>query len=168
MKRIFPIGLIGLGILLTFGAVSSLYFDNLVNQPTRVLLPEQVAGLQMSDHKTDAQAAAELKNLHNQQFPLTSGAIGIYGGRQITLWAAGAPLNFMASRMVEAMREKIAQGNSPFTPIEQFTQGKRTIYFLEGMGQKHYYFQSKNLVIWLAVDPAFADEALEQILEAYP
>ena len=87
--------------------------------------------------------------------------------RRVNCWAAGAPLNFMASRMVEAMQEKIAQGNSPFTPIEQFTQGKRTIYFLEGIGQKHYYFQSKNLVIWLAVDPNLADEALQQILEVY-
>jgi hypothetical protein len=36
------------------------------------------------------------------------------------------------------------------------------------MGQKHYYFRSKNMVIWLAVDPSIAAEALEQILEVYP
>lgn len=41
------------------------------------------------------------------------------------------------------------------------------MYALEGMGQKHYYFQAENLVIWLAVDPAFGDEALQQILEVY-
>jgi len=60
------------------------------------------------------------------------------------------------------------QGGSPFTPVEQFNQGARTIYVLEGMGQMHFYFQSKNLVIWLAADPAVADAAIKQILEAYP
>ena len=150
------------------GPTGWLYFDNLVNHPAAVHLPDQIAGLQMTDYTTGAQAAAQFEDLHNKQFPLTSGAIGIYGDREITLWAAGAPLDFMASRMVEAMREKITEGNSPFTPIEQFDQGKRTIYVLEGMGQKHFYFQSKNLVIWLATDPVLAEAAIQQILEAYP
>ncbi len=65
------------------------------------------------------------------------------------------------------MREKIAQGNSPFTSINEIYDRNRKVYTLEGMGQKHYYFQSENLVIWLAVDPAFADDALQQILEVY-
>jgi hypothetical protein len=30
------------------------------------------------------------------------------------------------------------------------------------MGQRHYYFQSQNLVIWLAANPAFADKKLSQ------
>ena len=41
-------------------------------------------------------------------------------------------------------------------------------YALDGMGQKHFYFQSKNLIIWLAAEPSIADEALKQILEDYP
>ena len=103
MKRIFPIGIIGLGILLIFGTLSWLYFDNLVNHPVAVPLPDQIAGLQMTDYTTGAQAAAQFENLHNKRIPLTSGAIGIYGDSEITLWAAGAPLNFMAARMVNAM-----------------------------------------------------------------
>jgi len=168
MKRIFPIGLIALGILSIFGAMGWWYFDSLVNDPTVVPLPEQVAGLSLTNSRTGAQAAGDFVTLHDKQFPITSGAIGIYGDHQITLWAAGAPLNFMASGMVEAMQEKIAKGGSPFTLVEQFNRGTRTIYVLEGMGQRHYYFQSKNLVIWLAADPAIADIAIQQILEAYP
>ena len=65
------------------------------------------------------------------------------------------------------MRQKIAEGNSPFTPVDEFDSRHRKIYVLEGMGQRHYYFQSQNLVIWLAANPAFADKALQQILEVY-
>lgn len=154
--------------MLIVGPAGWLYFNNLLNHPAAVPLPDWVANLQMTDYITGSDAAVQFVNLHNKQFPLTSGAIGIYGDHEITLWVAGTPLNIMAARMVGGMQEKIEQGNSPFTPIDQFTDGNRTIYELEGMGQRHYYFQSQNLVIWLAADPSIADEALKQTLEAYP
>ena len=168
MKRFISIGLIAAGILLIAGVVAWSYFWNLTTQPGEVSLPDSIAGLQMTNYMTGDQAVAEFEDLHGKQFPVTSGSIGIYGNHQLTLWAAGASSSSMASDMVAAMEEKIAQGNSPFTPLEQLNQGDRTIYVLEGMGQKHYYFQSKNLVIWLAVSPALADQALKQTLEVYP
>ena len=131
-------------------------------------MPESIAGLQMTNITTGDQAVAEFENLHGRQFPVTSGSIGIYGNNEITLWAAGVSSEAIAIGMTNAMQEKIEKGNSPFTPLEQFDQGNRTIYVLEGMGQKHYYFQSKNLVIWLAVSPALADQAIQQTLEVYP
>ncbi len=170
MKRIASITLIGIGFVLYFAAAGWIYFNNLTTHPTAISLPNQIAGLQIADYKTGALAAANFTNLHGKQFPIASSAIGVYGDDQITVWAAGAPFDFMASRMVKAMREGIAEGNSPFTPIEQLqlNEGKRTIYVLDGMGQKHFYFQSKNLIIWLAADPSIANEALKQILEDYP
>ena len=168
MRRILPVLLIGLGVLLVLGPVGWLYFDGLVSHPAVVPLPDEIAGLQITDHKTGAQAAAEFEKLHGKQFSLTSGAIGVYGRSQITVWAAGTPLNFMASEMVDAMKDKIAKGNSPFTPMTELRHNNRIIYALEGMGQRHYYFQSKNLVIWLAADPSVADDALQQTLEAFP
>jgi hypothetical protein len=117
---------------------------------------------------TGPQAEADFSNLHGKQFPLTSGAVGIYGNRQATLWVAGAPLNLMAARMVIAMRDKIAEGNSPFTPNGEYQDNQRTIYILEGLGQKHFYFQSQNLVIWLAADADIADAALQKLEETYP
>jgi hypothetical protein len=74
----------------------------------------------------------------------------------------------MAAQMVDAMHDKIAQGRSPFTPTSQISDNGRTIYALEGMGQKHYYFQSRNLVIWLAVEADIADTAIQQLQEFYP
>ena len=168
MRRILPVLLIGLGALLVLGPVGWLYFDSLVSHPAVVPLPEEIAGLQITEHDTGAQAAAEFKKLHGKKFPLTSGAMGIYGNHQITVWAAGTPLSFMASQMIDAMKDKIAAGNSPFIPMTEINDQDRIVYVLEGMGQRHYYFQSKNLVIWLAADPSLADDALQQTLEAFP
>ncbi len=168
MRRIVPIFLVGIGLALFFGAAGWVYFNNLVAHPAAVTLPERVAGLAMTEYKTGAQAAADFTNLHGRQFPIASGAIGIYGEDQITLWAAGAPVDFIATRMLDAMQEKIAEGNSPFTPLPELNDSSRTVYVLEGMGQKHFYFQSQNLIIWLAADPTIADQAIQQILEVYP
>ena len=168
MKRIFPIGLILLGALLSVGAFSWLYLGNAVMNRTAITLPDQLAGLPRTDYRTDSQAMAEFENLHGKQFPLTSGAIGIFGNQQITVWAAGTSSNSMATEMVDAMRDKIAEGNSPFIPMTEIDDQNRMVYALEGMGQRHYYFQSGNLVIWLAADPSVADDALQQVLEAFP
>ena len=168
MKRSFPIGLIVLGALLSIGAFSWLYFGNAVDRATPVTLPDKLAGLQIADSRFGSEAMSEFENLHGKQFPLTAGAIGIYGNQQITVWAAETASNSMAAQMVNSMQAKIAEGNSPFTPVTSFTDNDRVVYALEGMGQKHYYFQSDNLVIWLAADPSVANDALQQTLEVYP
>jgi len=168
MKRSFPIGLIVLGALLSLAALSWLYFGNAAGNPAVIHLPDQLAGLQRLDYKTGAQTMAEFESLHGKQFPLTSGAIGIYGDQQVTVWAAGTSSDSNALQLVEAMRESIAEGNSPFMPLTQTNNDNRSVYVLEGMGQKHFYFQSKNLVVWVAVDPALADTVIQEILEAYP
>jgi len=168
MKRNASIILIGIGLLLFFATVLWIYFNNLITHPTAAFLPNQVAGLSLGTKMTGIEAIQEFDMLHKNQFPLTSSAIGIYGDQKATLWVGGAPFSFMAADMVNAMRDKISTGRSPFNPMDEFKNGERTIYVLEGMGQKHYYFQSKNLVIWLAVSPALANQALQQTLEIYP
>jgi hypothetical protein len=167
MKRIFPLGLITLGILLSLGAVSQLYLNNRVSSSATLDLPNQLAGLRMTNSKRGAQAISEFTDLHGKEFPVTFGAVGVYGNREITLWVAGTASDSIASELTNAMQGRIAEGNSPFTPVDEFNQRNRIVYVLEGMGQKHYYFQSENLVIWLAADPAYADKALQQILEVY-
>jgi hypothetical protein len=36
------------------------------------------------------------------------------------------------------------------------------------MGQRHFYFQSGSLVVWLAADDTLAEPALEQVAAFYP
>jgi hypothetical protein len=167
MKRIFAIGLIGVGFLLTTGAAAWAYVNSRVNQSTDVFLPDSIAGLPITNYTTGAEAVAEFADLHGKQFPVTFGAVGVYGNREITLWVARTASASIALELTNAMQERIADGNSPFTPIDEIKNRSGTIYALEGMGQMHYYFQSQNLVIWLAADPAVADEALQQILEVF-
>jgi hypothetical protein len=95
--------------------------------------------------------------------------VGHYGSQgQATLWVSGVPLSMIASRVLQAMRDRIADGNSPFVQVDERVDGKRSIYVLDGMGQRHFYYQSNNWIIWLAADPDLAEQALNQLLEVYP
>lgn len=156
------------GTVIVRGVSTRLAFNQAINNPAPVALPDWLASLPLTEKMTGKETASDFALLHDKQFPLTSGAVGIYGDRQATLWVAGTPLDIMAARMVIAMRDKIAKGGSLFAPLSELQDKQRTIYVLEGMGQKHFYFQSKNLVIWLAVDTSIAELALQQILEEYP
>ena len=70
--------------------------------------------------------------------------------------------------MIIYMRDEIATGSSPFTPEGERFINDRTIYTFDGMGQKHFYFQSGRLIIWLAADENIAEQALYEILEYFP
>lgn len=63
---------------------------------------------------------------------------------------------------------EIAAEKTPFTPVGERKDGNRTIYELNGMGQKHYYFQSGKLLVWLAADVEIAQEAIRETLKFYP
>jgi len=169
MRRAFPLALAVLGSLLIVGSVGSGLLGNAVVNPAALSLPDQIARLKRAQYITGRAAAVEFSNMHGEQFPVTSGAVAIYGtDKQITIWVAGTPVDFLAPQLVDAMHRRIAEGRSPFTEVDTFHDRGRTVYVLTGMGQKHYYFRSKNLVIWLASEPAVANEAIGQILEEYP
>jgi hypothetical protein len=169
MRRAFPIILALLGILLVAGSAGSVLLGSAVDNPAGLPLPDRIARLDRTSYVTGREAAAEFQNLHGEQFPVISGAVGMYGpNHQITIWVAGTPVNFMAAQLVDAMHRKISEGRSPFTETDAFEDRGRTVYVLTGMGQQHYYFRSGNRIIWLASEPAIATEAIRGMLEEYP
>jgi len=169
MKRFTALSLILLGIVLASSGVGYALISQAVDNPGTAPLPGQIAGLALAGRSTGWRAVDELTRLHGKGFPLSSGAAGMYGDQhQVKLWVAGAPIRPLASRMLIAMKDKIAEGNSPFTPTGERPDGGRVIYELGGMGQKHFYFQSGDLLIWLAADQEIAEQAVSQVLEFYP
>lgn len=168
MKRVFPLALVTLGILLSLAGFGQLYRDNRGAALETGDLPIQMAGLDLTNSVSGEPAIAEFTSMHGKEFPVTSGSIGYYGDGRITLWLAGTSKQSIAAEMVGNMQARIAEGNSPFTPVKEIQDNNRIVYVLDGMGQKHFYFQSENLVIWLASDRSIADKAIQQILEVYP
>ena len=133
------------------------------------LLPEQIAGYQLSKQITGSEAVDEFAQLHGKHLAVTSGAKGIYGEwNAVTLWVATADTTERANTLLVDMELKISEGRSPFTFKDPVQDGNRTIYRLDGMGQSHYFFQSGKNLVWLSANPNIADQSLKQVLEFYP
>jgi hypothetical protein len=167
-RRPSAIFIIIVGTILVFGSAAYGAFNSASAQPTTVTLPKSLAGLPLVTATYGPEAVTEINRLHGKTFPLTAGAMGHYGNDMVTLWVSKFASRAVAQQIIDAMRSKIAEGRSPFEPTGPQQVGSHLIYELDGLGQKHFYFQSNDLVIWLAVDPAMASRALTQTLEVYP
>ena len=168
-KRLLAGGMIAVGVILI---ISALFFGSakeFIANSNTANLPDSLADIPLTTVIYGPEAVQEITRLHGKEFPLISGAMGVYGSsNQATLWVAGFDNISTAAQILRAMQEKIASANTPFTPTGEEQTGGRTVYLLDGMGQKHIYFQSSSLVVWLAADPKISEQAIEQILMFFP
>ena len=160
--------LIGIGFfLVVFGLGYAFFIQNELH-PELPNLPRDVAGLAIDRTISGSDALAELAWMHGQDFQLEDAFVGIYGDEgKITIYVAGVDSNSIAEGLVHDMRDKIAAVDSPFEPFAERVVEQRTLFELDGLGQKHFYFGSGKLIIWLAVDAEMAEDALEQVLRFY-
>lgn len=163
-QRRTAIVIISLGVLVQLGSLAYLLTSTRTDTLT---LPQTLADLPLANATYGPEAVTEINRLHGKDFPLTAGALGHYGNDRATLWVSQFVSRAVAEQIVDAMRDKIAEGRSPFEPVGSRQAGSRLIYELSGLGQQHFYFQANDLVIWLAVDQSLADQALSQTLEVY-
>lgn len=164
-----PILLILLGgaLLLTMVVFSIFGFPQ-PNQISDLALPPQLGGYSLSKQITGSSAVSEFTELHGKNLVVEDGVKGIYGKwSAATVWVAEAETENAARQLLTDMEAKIAEGRSPFTPHASMVVNDRTIYVLDGMGQSHFYFLSGNALIWLAANPAIADQALQDALNFY-
>jgi hypothetical protein len=161
--------LISVGTLVLIASLGYGFFHYNLTNPGNAPLPDSLVDLPIKTHAFGRQAVGEINQLHGLEFPLLSGAVGHYGDQgQTTLWISGAPNPSMADKLTAKMVERIAEGDSPFRPTNERQDENRTIYALDGHGQKHFYFRSGKLVVWLAADVEIADQALAETLIFYP
>lgn len=168
MRRL-PLFLALLGLLLVGSGLAYGALEQTVASPGSAPLPRSVAGLGLVEELAGPEAAGNIARLHRQAFPLSGAAVGTYddGTQSATLWVSESPLSLLAWQMERAMERAIATTRTPFVPEESRQVDGRLVHVLTGMGQRHTYFRSGDLVVWLAIDQPLAEAALTEILTFY-
>jgi len=167
--RLIALGFIITGTLICIISIGYIMLNPEAKNTNSAALPDQATGLRLTSISSGKQALREITQLHGKEFPLVSGAVGRYGdNNQVIVWVADAADKAAAEEILQAMRERIAAGNSPFTPSGELQNGGRPIFTLDGLGQVHFYFQSGKQIVWTAVDASLYEKALKQILDYYP
>jgi hypothetical protein len=167
-NRLIPTVLIVIGSLIIFSAVGILLYPKIATNPRERLLPQTLGGMPLTQAIYGPEAVAGVIQLHGVDFPLEDAAIGQYGHQgEITLWISVEPDAATATELNDLMTEKINLGRSPFTnPVIQQIRGT-PVYILEGLGQQHYYWQTEELIVWIAADFDIAMRVLGECLEYY-
>jgi hypothetical protein len=167
--RLFAFGLITAGFLVVVLGIVVYFSSGTGKNPDTPLIPHELVALPLARLNTGQEALFEINQLHGRTFPLTAGAVGRYGMEdEATIWVAETADEAAAKEILLAMRDRISEGNSPFTPTSELQTGNRNIYMLDGLGQKHFYFQSRNLIVWAAADTPLYERVVAQVLSFYP
>jgi hypothetical protein len=135
-----------------------------------VLLPQSIGVLRLEKLQAGEEARREIDRLHGKQIAFQRGYIGFYvaenGSAQ--LWLSEHSSNNEAAEAVEKMASSMTQGEQQnFWHFRQMVVEERKVYFAVGMGQVHYFFQKGAKVIWLAVDPPLAKEAIRDAVRKF-
>ena len=168
LRRWLPLSAAAVGlVLLITGSVLALL--DATPRPQAAGLPPRLAGLVLASWSDGPEAVAELGRMHVSDLALQSAAIGRYGDAgQIVLWISKMTDSAAAANMTEAMRTRINAVDSPFTQVALRPRQAGPITELEGTGQRHYFYASASIVIWLGAEPALAEQALINLQEMYP
>lgn len=167
--RLFAFGVIAAGILILILGIVVYIISGADQNADTQLIPLKLADLPLSHLIIGQEALFEINQLHGKPFPLIAGAVGRYGNEdQAVIWVAEAIDEASAKEILLAMRDRIAEGKSPFTPSSELQTGDHNIYMLDGVGQKHFYFRSRNLIVWTAADTPLYERVLAQVLGFYP
>lgn len=133
-----------------------------------VPLPQAIGSLRLEKVQSGEEARREIDRLHGKQIDFLRGYIGTYvaeNGRG-QLWVSEHGSENEAAGAVENMDRSMKQGKQQsFWHFRKIMIEQRPVYLAVGMGQVHYFFQKGGRVIWLAVDPPLAKEAIRDVLK---
>lgn len=132
------------------------------------LFPESLGGLTLQEAYGGARAKREIEQMHKGKITIERGFVAFYsdagGERSATFWLSEAQDEQEALDLVGQMEQGIAQGGTPFAPLETLRiPGLEAIpvYATQGMGQFHYIWVKKRWIVWVALDEPDPEKRLE-------
>ena len=130
---------------------------------TDIPLPQSIGSMRLEKVQSGEEARREIDRLHGKQISFLRGYIGSYvaenGSGQ--LWVSEHSSEREATEVIEKMAHGMKQGKQQqFWHFRKTMIDQRPVYLAVGMDQAHYFFQKGAKVIWLAVDPSLAKEAI--------
>ncbi len=130
------------------------------------LFPKSLGGLTLQEAYGGARAKREIEQMHGGKVRIDRGFVATYtdGKLSATVWVSESANEEEAVKLTEKMEKSIAKGGTPFSPLERITvPGLEAIpvYFTQGMGQFHYIWVKKRLIIWVALDEPDPEKRLE-------
>jgi hypothetical protein len=134
-------------------------------------LPQSIGPLALVKLQSGEEARKEIDRLHGKPLGYREGYIGTYadGDGKAKLWVSEYSSLEEAAKATAKMVQGMKGGKQKnFWHFQEIPIEGVPVYFVVGMGQAHYFFQKGVKVIWLAVDPPLAKQAIRDLLGEMP
>ena len=121
--------------------------------------PSVLGGYSLLDYRIGGEAVEDLGGVHSflpGEPALIDALVAIYvrGSDIIHIWVAVFGSSDDAAALAGKMYTKISEGESPYTPPEEFEVDGVTVYFGSGSSMNYYFFHYGNAVVWISTtDP---------------
>ena len=130
-------------------------------------LPQDILGYKITRKVSGSEAVQMVNRLHLQAVTDTENEIGFYekDAKQTIIYITYYQSETNAQSDLLKMIDKISPENSVFINGGQIESNNFITYSYFGMGQTHFIFRNRQMLIWLSVDTMIAKDFLDTYTE---
>ena len=138
-------------------------------------LPQKLGDLSQAKVIQDKKATVIINNMHGKTLDDCKNYIAYYGSNDSKniLYVSVYESAEKAKANIMNMAMKISSGSSVFSPLTYSGMGHETSsgmghdahFETEGMGLKHYFYRTDNILIWWQVEPDKAETTYNDLLK---
>jgi len=129
-------------------------------------LPQKLGGLNLAKVIQNKKATVIINKMHGKKLDNSKNYIAIYGNnRSKNILYVSVYENAEKAKMnIKNMAMKMANGSSVFSSLTHTKIGDKFYFETEGMGLKHYFYRTDNILIWWQVESDKAEATLNDLL----
>ena len=130
-------------------------------------LPKKLGDLSLFKVIQNEEATSIIDKMHGKKLDDCKNYIAHYGNNQSKniLYVSVYENAEKAKTNLKIMAMKMANGSSVFSPLTH-TKMRDNVYFeTQGMGLKHYFYRTDNILIWWQVEPDKAETTYNDLLK---
>ena len=117
-------------------------------------LPQKLGELNLAKVIQNKKAAVIINKMHGKKLDDCKNYIAVYGDNRSKniLYASVYENAEKAETNLKNMAIKMANGSSVFSPLTHTKIGDKGYFETKGMGLKHYFYRTDNILIWWQVE----------------
>ena len=118
-------------------------------------LPKKLGDLSLAKVIQNKKATVIINKMHGKKLYDCKNYIAIYGNynSKNILYVSVYKNAEKAETNIKSMSMKMANGSSVFSQLTHTKMGDSVHFETEGMGLKHYFYRTDNILIWWQVEP---------------
>lgn len=130
-------------------------------------LPQKLDELNLAKVIQNKKAAVIINKMHGKKLDDCKNYIAIYGDNHSKniLYVSVYENAEKAETNLKNMAIKMANGSSVFSPLTHTKFGDKVYFETKGMGLKHYFYRTDNILIWWQVELDKAEATLNDLFK---